>query len=164
MKKFSILIIFTFLLIVLHPVAGITQSEEDVSTELSNNEETVISDNATFADSTGRKLMAYFFHGRKRCMSCRTIEAYAHDAIQTYYGELLENGRIEWLERNYANPKFAHYKNEFGLYTQSVVLVDMQGDKVLRWKNLKDVWTLTRDKDGYYEYIRKEVEAYLNED
>ena len=97
-------------------------------------------------------------------MSCRTIEAYAHDAIQTYYAALLENGQIEWLKRNYANPEYAHFKDEFELYTQSVVLVDMQGEKIIRWKNLKDVWTLTRDKKAFYDYIRREVESYLNEE
>ncbi len=156
-------ILTVFSLIILYPCTGITQPDKNVSTEINTSDEAIAPDDIASADSIDRKLLVYFFHGRKRCMSCRTIEAYAYDAIRTYYGELLESGRIEWLKRNYANPKFAHFKDEFELYTQSVVLVDMQGDKVLRWKNLKDVWTFSWDKDAYYEYIRREVEAYLKE-
>src|SRR4030043_1963217 len=70
----------------------------------------------SLATQNDRKLLVYFFHGRKRRMSCRTIEAYAHDALQTYFKELLQNGRIEWLDRNYANPEYAHFKDDFQLY------------------------------------------------
>ncbi len=163
LKHLTVIIYTTLCVILLNPEEGMSQtgqepqSEAKVTFNLESTEYSISTD-------ANRKLLAYFFHGRKRCMSCRTIEAFAHDALQTFFGELLENGRIEWLERNYANPKFAHFKDKFELYTQSVVLVDMKGEDIIRWKNLKDVWTLTRDKEAYYNFIRREVDSYLKEE
>jgi len=107
------------------------------------------------------KVIVYYFHGRKRCMSCRTIEMYSHDAIQKYFTEQIESGHIEWRIENYANPKNEHFKKEFELYTQSVVLVEMVDDKIVRWENLKDVWKMLRNKEAFYEYIHSGVSKFL---
>ncbi|MCF7810804.1 nitrophenyl compound nitroreductase subunit ArsF family protein [bacterium] len=115
-------------------------------------------------DNTVHKLMVYYFHGKKRCMSCRTIEGYTHDVLLTDFADKLESGRIEWQIVNTANPKNAHFKQDFELYTQSVVLVDMVDGEMKRWKNLKDVWTLLRNKEAFYEYINSEVTAFLAAD
>jgi len=147
----------------IHPSPGLSQIEQEQSVEVitSNTSESVADSISLHQD---HKLIVYYFHGRKRCGPCRTIEAYTHDGIQTYFGEQLKNGRIEWVIRNYVNPKYAHFKDDFQLYTQSVVLTDMKGDQMVRWKNLNKVWTLVRDKDAYYDYIRREVEAYLKDE
>jgi len=112
---------------------------------------------------TDLTFIVYYFHGRKRCSSCRTIEMYTHDAILDYFPAELESDRMEWRIVNFANPKNKHFKDDFELYTQSVVLVEMEGNEMVRWKNLKDVWRLIRNKDAYYEYIREEVSAFLTE-
>ena len=110
-----------------------------------------------------RKLIVYYFHGKKRCMSCRTIESYSHDAVLKYFSEEIDSGRLEFILVNFANPEYAHFKDDFELYTQSVVLVDLKDGEMSEWKNLKDVWLLTRKKDKFYEYIKTEVETFLKE-
>lgn len=137
----------------IHPIDALAQTDQ-VSGEK------IVSVEAQ-KPSEQTKLIAYFFHGRKQCISCRTIEAYAHDAIKTNFAAQLSDGKIEWAKVNYDNPEFSHFKKEFELYTQSVVIVEMQGDEIVRWKNLKDVWTLIRDKEKFYDYIRTEVQPYL---
>ncbi len=112
---------------------------------------------------TDRTLIVYYFHGKKRCMSCRTIEMYTHDAILNHFPAELESDRMEWQILSLANPKNKHFRDDFELYTQSVVLVEMEGNEMVRWKNLKDVWKLIRNKDAFYEYIREEVSAFLTE-
>ena len=109
------------------------------------------------------KLIVYYFHGRKRCMSCRTIEMYTHDAILEYFPEQIESGHIEWRIENYTNPKNESFKKEFELYTQSVVLVEMVDDEIVRWENLKDVWKLLRNKEAFYEYIHSGVTKFITE-
>jgi hypothetical protein len=112
-------------------------------------------------DMAVHKLMVYYFHGAKRCMSCRTIEGYSHDVILTNFADQVESGRIEWQTLNFTNPKNAHFKEDFELYTQSLVLVDMVNGEMKRWKNLKDVWTLLRNKEAFYEYVNDEVTEFL---
>jgi hypothetical protein len=42
-----------------------------------------------------------------------------------------------------------------------VVIADFREGKEVRWKNLKNVWQLTGNKEGFVQYIRDEVSAYL---
>ena len=152
-RKFISLLLLTILFGVTLPLSIQSQTEQ------TNDAKVVVESQSK--EAINAKLLAYFFHGRKQCMSCRTIEAYAYDAIEKNFKNQLESGRIEWSKVNYDNPDFSHFKKDFELYTQSVVLVEMKDDQIIRWKNLKDVWTLIRDKEKFYNYIRTEVQAYL---
>lgn len=118
----------------------------------------------TEADQEARQLIVYYFHGNKRCLSCRKIEIFTHEALESNFTELLESGRIKWEAVNTDNPKHKHFIEDFQLYTKSVVLVDMEGNAMLRWKNLKDVWNLTRKKEAFHEYITAEVSVYLQDE
>ena len=109
------------------------------------------------------KVTAYYFHGRKRCMSCRTIELFTHDALLKNFSEELKDGQIEWKVENYIDPKNKLFKNTFKLFTQSVVLVEMKGEEIARWKNLKEVWELKGDKDAFSEHIQKEMMTFIAE-
>lgn len=136
---------------------------QDVVEEESTTTEKNIESTEKTLDESDVKLMVYYFHGRKRCMSCRTFEAYTHDAILQFFPDQLESGRMEWQIVNYTNPKYKHFKDDFELYTQSVVLVELKGVESVRWKNLVDVWKLKGNKDAFYEYINEEVSAFLSE-
>ena len=160
LKQLSVLICISLCVCLIYSSPGCSQTDQGQPPEVIISES--LQDSSSIQPEP--KLIVYYFHGRKRCMSCRTIEGYTNDAIQTYFGEQLENGRLEWLVRNYVNPEYAHFKDDFQLYTQSVVLVDMNGDQMVRWKNLNEVWTLLRNKNAYYDYIRREVEAFLIEE
>ena len=39
------------------------------------------------------RLVAYYFHGNVRCQTCRTIEAYAEEAIKNGYPEQMASGK-----------------------------------------------------------------------
>ena len=40
-----------------------------------------------------RTLIVYYFHGNKRCNTCRTIEAYTEEAIRTGFPNELRSGQ-----------------------------------------------------------------------
>ncbi len=113
---------------------------------------------------SNRQLIVYYFHGNKRCMSCRKIEIFTHEALESNFSELLKSGRIKWEAVNTDNPKHKHFIDDFQLYTKSVVLVDIKADEMIRWKNLEEVWNLTHKKEAFHEYISKEVTAFLQDD
>lgn len=161
MKSIAVFLIVSILALLVIPIQSYGQNNQTAQEQVTLTEDKTTLEEASV--SPDRKLIAYYFHGKKRCMSCRAIEMYTHDALLTHFPDELENGRIDWQIVNYANPKFAHFKEDFGLYIQSVVLVDVQSDTIKSWKNLADVWKLIRKKEAFYEYIREEVEAYLPE-
>jgi hypothetical protein len=113
--------------------------------------------------SKNSKVIAYYFHGTFRCTTCRTIEQYSHDAIQTYFAEELENGKLEFRPVNIEEPENKHFIQDYQLVTRSLVLSLVSDGKEKKWKNLADVWRLVRDKDRFFRYVNDEVEIFLKE-
>ena len=114
------------------------------------------------ADSTqAHKIVAYYFHGNVRCVSCKKIEAYTDEAIHNGFAGQLDGGQLEWRVVNIDEPENKHFIEDYQLYTKSVILSDMVDGKEARWKNLDKVWKLLGDKDAFMAYINEEVGAYL---
>jgi len=117
----------------------------------------------TEVKSQNSKVIAYYFHGTFRCSTCRTIEEYSHDAIQTYFAKELGNRRLEFRPVNVEEPENKHFIQDYQLVTRSLVLSLVSDGKEKKWKNLPDVWTLVKDKDKFFQYVKNEVEGLLKE-
>jgi hypothetical protein len=109
------------------------------------------------------KVIAYYFHGTFRCTTCRTIEEYSRDAIQTYFAKELGNGRLQFRPVNVEEPGNKHFIQDYQLVTKSLVLSLVSDGKETKSKNLADVWQLVRDKDKFFQYVKDEVEKFLKE-
>ena len=110
-----------------------------------------------------RKVIVYYFHGTTRCSTCRTIEQYAHDALETRFPEELQSGTLEWHAVNVEEPQHQHFVGDYQLYTRSLVLAVMEGETQVQWKNLDQIWELVSNKDAFISYIQSETRAYLGE-
>jgi hypothetical protein len=108
------------------------------------------------------RVIAYYFHTTYRCPSCRTIEAYAKEAIETGFVDDLENDRLVWRVVNVEETGNEHFVNEYELFTKSVVLVAERSGKQVAWKNLSKVWELLGDKDEFIRYIQTETLIFLS--
>lgn len=112
-------------------------------------------------NTAGRKVIAYYFHGNVRCVTCRTIEAYTSQAIEAEFSQSLENGLLEWKIINLDEPGNEHFVQDFQLVTRSVVIEESVDGKRTRWKNLQRVWDLVGDKDAFLKYVQDEIGDYL---
>ena len=108
-------------------------------------------------------IVAYYFHGNKRCSTCRKLEAYSEEAITGGFVSELENGDLEWLVVNTDEKANAHFVTDFELVTKSVVLVEYRDGEIVRFKNLKLVWQLVGDQDGFVTYVRDETADFIAE-
>jgi hypothetical protein len=45
--------------------------------------------------------------------------------------------------------------------TKSLVLVKFENGKQVSWKNLPAVWQHVGNQDAFFDYVKKEVAAYL---
>ena len=113
------------------------------------------------AGGPSRKVIAYYFHGNFRCSTCRAIEALSQESIQTGFAEALKQGILEWKVVNVEEPANRHFIKDYQLYSKSLVLVKMEGDKQLEWKNLDRIWELVRDKPAFLKYVQAEISGYL---
>ena len=107
------------------------------------------------------ELVVYFFYNDIRCEECLKIEEYAREALDTHFAEELASGVIAWRPLSMDAPENKHYLTEYELFSKSVVLVDLENGEQARWKNLEEIWDLIYDKPAYIEYIRSNIEEFL---
>ena len=108
-------------------------------------------------------VIAYYFHTTYRCASCKKIEAYSREAIESGFVEELKNGTLQFLSVNIDEADNKHFVKDYQLYTKSLVICDMEGGKQAQWKNLAKVWELIRNKDEFVKYVQDEINNYLKE-
>jgi hypothetical protein len=108
-------------------------------------------------------VVAFYFHGNVRCATCRTIEAYAGDAVHAGFADELDGGALTWRVVNVDEPENTHFIQDFQLVTRSVVLAELRNGKVVRFKTLDKVWQLVRTRDDFVEYIQNETREFLGE-
>lgn len=113
------------------------------------------------AAAGGVETVVYYFHGNIRCATCKKIEAYADEAVHEEFGKALEDGTLQWRVVNVDDPANRHFVEDFQLVTRSVVLVEYRGGKVVRFKNLDQVWQLVRDKERFITYVQDATREFL---
>ena len=109
------------------------------------------------------RVIAYYFHTTYRCASCRAIEAYSREAIESAFADQIKDGRILWKVVNVEVKGNEHFVKDYGLYTKSLVLVNEVRGKPTEWKNLEKVWQLLQDKPKFLRYVQDETRSYLTE-
>ena len=75
----------------------------------------------------------------------------------------IERGSIEFATINVEDPENKHCIEDYQLYTKSVIVSDVSGQRERRWKNLTRVWELLRDERAFKSYVQDEVKQYLTE-
>ena len=105
----------------------------------------------------------YYLHGNTRCPTCRTIEAYAQEAVQTGFAEQLQSRKIEWQVINYESPGNEHYATDYQVVAPNVVLVKFVDGKQARWKALPEVWQHVGDKAAFLEFVQDRLREFLQE-
>ena len=106
-------------------------------------------------------VIAYYFHGNTRCPTCRAIESYAHEAVQTGFADQLESGKLKWQVVNYESPGNEHFATDYEIFAPTVVVVEISDGSQQEWKNLDRVWELVDDKDAFVQYVQSETETML---
>ncbi len=110
------------------------------------------------------KIVAYYFHTTYRCPTCRRIEAYSKQAIESAFARELADGRIEFRLVNIEIPENRHYVQDYNLFTKSLVLARMKDGKQVEWSNLDRVWELNGDQAAFLRYVQQGIRAYLEKD
>jgi len=109
------------------------------------------------------KIVAYYFHGTRRCATCKKIEAYTEEAVTGGFEKELASGQLEWHVVNTDEENNRHYMTDYKLYTKSLVITEVKDGEELRWKNLPKIWELVNSKDKFIEHVQSEITAFLEE-
>ena len=106
-------------------------------------------------------LRVYYFRTNKRCVTCRKIEKYTQDVIESDYQPEREQGTMSFQTINVSERKHKHFIDDYELITKSVVLSRVSGGEELEWQNLDKIWTLTGNQKKFKQYIRDSIDTML---
>ncbi|MDD5763013.1 MAG: nitrophenyl compound nitroreductase subunit ArsF family protein [bacterium] len=110
---------------------------------------------------SGPGVVAYYFHGRVRCASCVKIGNLSGKAIRERFPEEIRKGLVAFREVNIDDPENRHFVDDYGLSSQSLVIVEYRDGRQVRWKNLEKVWTLLDSEKEFLPYVQEGVSSYL---
>ncbi|MBN1510965.1 MAG: hypothetical protein JXB13_03040 [Phycisphaerae bacterium] len=107
------------------------------------------------------RVIAYYFHGHRRCATCLAIESQAREALDEAFPEALQSGKLEWRVINVDEPAHGHFVREYGLTSGAVVLSAVRDGRQVSWKRLDRVWDLVRDELKFKAYVEGEAAVLL---
>ena len=114
------------------------------------------------AEDAGERFALFYFHGYRRCFTCRAIENYLEETVRQDFALRLPGGGLEWRQVNVEEPRNRHYIRDFNLVSSAAVIAEMRGDEAKRMKQLDLVWRLVRDKSSFMTYVRGEIEDFVD--
>jgi hypothetical protein len=114
-------------------------------------------------DNEQDKVIAYYFHGNTRCYSCNILEQYSRQAIEDNFQDELASNRLIFKTVNVQEKANDHFRKDYGLYSQSLVLSLIENGQEKKFENLTMIWQYVRDRQRFINYVKDEISAYLKE-
>jgi hypothetical protein len=108
-----------------------------------------------------RKVVATYFHGNVRCVTCRKVEAYAQEAVQDAFEQQIAAGTVEFRAVNVEEDANRHFIQDYQLVSKTLVVTEEVDGAVARWAKLDDVWTLVNDRTAFFRYVQGGVRNYV---
>lgn len=145
-------------------------AKEEITTEVqkvvqkSDSTATAVEKDSAIAanpESQSDKIIAYYFHGNRRCATCKKLEAYSTEAVQNGFEPQLKSGTLEWHVVNIDEEPNKHFVDDYQLYTKSVIVSHVVNGKETEWKNLEKIWELVGDQAKFTDYVQSEVRAFF---
>ncbi len=100
--------------------------------------------------------MVTYFTTDVRCDSCRKIESWTKETVETRFAKELEIGRVQFRIQNTDRPENAHFIKEYELVFKTVVISrnDPEGNV---WQKMDKVWELLGDQNEFGNYLAKAI-------
>lgn len=104
--------------------------------------------------------IVYYLHGSVRCPTCRSIEAYAEEAVRTGFADEIQAGIIRWQVVNYESPGNEHFALDYEVAAPTVVLAKYEGGRQIGWRGLPEVWEHVGDKATFVTFVQKSLREF----
>jgi hypothetical protein len=114
-------------------------------------------------EALSAKVIAYYFHGSFRCMTCTNMEKYSREAVETNFQDALASGKIEFREVNVEEGGNEHFVNDYQLYTKALILSLVKDGKEIKSKNLDQIWRLSGNREKFLEYMTGEINEFMKD-
>jgi hypothetical protein len=110
-----------------------------------------------------RCLVVTYFHTTFRCPTCHRIEELSAHSVKSNFENELTSGKVVWRVINVEDPGNEHFVQDYGLYSKHLIVSEVKDGREVRWKDLKDVWTLVKNDEQFEKYVETEISDWLKE-
>ncbi|NTV03828.1 hypothetical protein HGA89_02760 [bacterium] len=107
-------------------------------------------------------VVVYYLHGDFRCKTCLMLEGMTVRAVRDSFATQLEDKVLDLQVVNFMSEGNEHFEQDFRLEQQSVVVVEREAGKIVRWKNLERIWELYDRPLQFAAYVAGETRLYLD--
>jgi hypothetical protein len=115
---------------------------------------------ASAAEVPSDRVVAMYFHRTQRCPTCLKMGSYSEEAVKSAFAEQIKDGTVAFYYVDFQNQKNAALTKGYRVTGPALIVAKIAGNKVVEFKNLKDIWTKVGDKKAFLKYVQNGVTAY----
>ncbi len=115
-------------------------------------------------EKTVPRYVIYYFHNHIRCEDCLSMESMAVETVNYDFMPQVDKGLLVMRTVDVQDSGNEHFVSQFKLDGPTLILVEQNTKgKLIRWKNLDQIWELVRTPQAYEDYVRREITAFTGE-
>jgi hypothetical protein len=118
---------------------------------------------AELPDKNSTVVVAYYFHRTVRCATCLAIEANTASAIKENFPQHLAEGILIWMPFNLDDEGGEELGKQFDVTSNTLVLAQFYNGLLIRQKKLEEVWQLVGNAKRFSEYVKNEINVFMND-
>ncbi len=109
------------------------------------------------------RVVVMYFHRTERCPTCLKMGSYADEAVTKGFAEEIKAGKVSFHFIDFQAEENQKFTQGYHIEGPSLLVAQVSGGKVKRYKRLDEMWTKVRDKQEFLEYVQGEVRKYLKQ-
>jgi len=107
------------------------------------------------------RVVVMYFHRTERCPTCLRMGGYAEEAVKKGFAEEIKTGKVSFHFIDFQDEKNEKFAQGYKIQGPTLIVAQVSGAKVMRYKRLDEMWTKVRDKQDFLNYVQGEVKEYL---
>jgi hypothetical protein len=115
------------------------------------------------AEESRHQVIAYYFHGKARCVTCSNMETYAKEAVETAFSDEIASNALTFLSLDMEKEENKQLVQDYQLFSQSLIVSLVRDGREVKSKNLDRIWLLARNKSTFMAYVTEEIQSMMQE-
>ncbi|HOA53481.1 MAG: nitrophenyl compound nitroreductase subunit ArsF family protein [Thermogutta sp.] len=109
------------------------------------------------------RIIAAYFHRTQRCPTCLRVSQTVANILKAHFAEQMKSNQVQFVEIDFQAPQNAHLARAYQITGPQLVLIQVEGGRVVAWQPMPKVWSLLIKPQELDQYVTSNVEAYLHQ-
>ena len=115
----------------------------------------------TKAAAPADRVVVMYFHRTQRCPTCRKMGSYSEEAVKSGFAKQIKKGKVEFHYIDFQDEKNAKIAKGYNVKGPTLIVAKVAANKVVKARNLDEMWTKVGDKEEFIEYVQSNVKNAL---